>query len=46
MSHRCVCDEQSPPTKQTQEKKDDDDDEGAMPPYDPETQELIDGMCA
>lgn len=32
----------SPPTKQTQEKKDDDDDEGTMPPYDPETQELID----
>lgn len=39
-------DEQSPPTKPTQEKKDEDDDEGAMPPYDPETQELIDGTCA
>lgn len=47
MSHRrCVFDKQSPPTKQTPEKKDDDDDEGTMPPYDPETQELIDGMCA
>lgn len=46
MSHCCVFDKQSPPTKQTQEnKEDDDDDEGTMPPYDPETQELIDGMC-
>uniref|UniRef100_A0A7N6BKR2 Glucosidase 2 subunit beta n=1 Tax=Anabas testudineus TaxID=64144 RepID=A0A7N6BKR2_ANATE len=33
---------QSPPTMQTQEKKDDDD-EGPMPPYDEETQNLIDG---
>lgn len=33
---------QSPPTMQTQEKKDDDD-EGPMPPYDEETQILIDG---
>lgn len=33
---------QSPPTTQTQEKKDDDD-EGPMPPYDEETQNLIDG---
>ncbi|XP_026217078.1 glucosidase 2 subunit beta isoform X2 [Anabas testudineus] len=31
----------SPPTMQTQEKKDDDD-EGPMPPYDEETQNLID----
>lgn len=47
MSHcHCVFDKQSPPTKQTQEKKDDDNDEGTMPPYDPETQQLIDGMCA
>lgn len=29
---------------QTQEKKDDDD-EGTMPPYDQETQNLIDGKC-
>lgn len=35
---------QSPPTMQTQEKKDDDD-EGTMPPYDQETQNLIDGKC-
>lgn len=34
-------DYKSPPTKQTQEKKDDDD-EGTMPPYDQETQSLID----
>ncbi|CAN9505567.1 unnamed protein product [Ophioblennius macclurei] len=31
-----------PPTTRTQEKKDDDDDEGTMPPYDQETQDLID----
>lgn len=36
-----VFDMQSPPTTQTQEKKDDDD-EGPMPPYDEETQNLID----
>ncbi|XP_068584119.1 glucosidase 2 subunit beta [Cebidichthys violaceus] len=34
-------DYKSPPTTQTQEKKDEDD-EGAMPPYDQETQNLID----
>lgn len=28
-----------------QEKKDDDDDDGTMPPYDQETQTLIDGKC-
>lgn len=33
---------QSPPSTQTQDKKDDDS-EGTMPPYDPQTQELIDG---
>lgn len=33
---------QGPPSTQTQEKKDDDG-EGTMPPYDPQTQELIDG---
>lgn len=37
-------DMQSPPAVQTQEKKDDDD-EGTMPPYDQETQNLIDGKC-
>lgn len=37
----CVC-KQSPPSTQTQDKKDDDT-EGTMPPYDPQTQELIDG---
>lgn len=35
---------QSPPTTQTQEQKDDDD-EGTMPPYDDQTQNLIDGKC-
>lgn len=35
---------QSPPTMRTQEKKDDDD-EGTMPPFDQETQNLIDGKC-
>lgn len=39
-----VFDMQSPPTIRTQEKKDDDD-EGTMPPYDQETQTLIDGKC-
>ena len=39
-----VFDMQSPPTVQTQEKKDDED-EGTMPPYDQETQNLIDGKC-
>ncbi|KAF7666005.1 hypothetical protein LDENG_00122170 [Lucifuga dentata] len=34
-------DDKSPPTMQTKEKKDDDD-EGTMPPYDQETQNLID----
>lgn len=34
-------DYKSPPTKRTQEKKDEDD-EGTMPPYDQETQSLID----
>uniref|UniRef100_UPI0037E7FE42 glucosidase 2 subunit beta n=1 Tax=Semicossyphus pulcher TaxID=241346 RepID=UPI0037E7FE42 len=34
-------DYKSPPTTQTQEKKDDDD-EGTMPPYDQETQNIID----
>lgn len=33
---------QSPPTTHTQEKKEDED-EGTMPPYDEETQQLIDG---
>lgn len=37
-------DKQSPPTIQTQEKKDDDD-EGTMPPFDQQTQDLIDGKC-
>lgn len=37
-------DKQSPPTIQTQEKKDDNEEE-TMPPYDPQTQTLIDGMC-
>ncbi len=37
-----VFDKQSPPTTQAQEKKDDDD-EGTMPPYDQETQNLVDG---
>lgn len=37
----CV-DVQSPPTMKPQQKKDDDD-EGNMPPYDEETQNLIDG---
>uniref|UniRef100_A0A3Q3WLQ2 Glucosidase 2 subunit beta n=1 Tax=Mola mola TaxID=94237 RepID=A0A3Q3WLQ2_MOLML len=37
-------DELSPPTMQTQEKKDDD--EGTMPPYDPQTQGLIDAQKA
>uniref|UniRef100_A0A8P4GRW0 Glucosidase 2 subunit beta n=1 Tax=Dicentrarchus labrax TaxID=13489 RepID=A0A8P4GRW0_DICLA len=36
-----VFDKQSPPTTQTQEKKDDDN-EGTMPPYDQQTQTLID----
>lgn len=44
VSHSSVFDKQSPPTIQTQEKKDDDDEE-TMPPYDPQTQGLIDGMC-
>ncbi|CAL9693121.1 unnamed protein product [Knipowitschia caucasica] len=35
-------DYKSPPTTQTQEKKPDEDDEGTMPPYDEETQQLID----
>lgn len=39
-----VSDTQSPPTTQTQDKKDEDD-EGTMPPYDQETQVLIDGKC-
>lgn len=33
---------QSPPSTHTQDKKDDDT-EGTMTPYDPQTQELIDG---
>lgn len=44
MSHPSVSDKQSPPTTQTHDKKEDDD-EGTMPPYDPQTQELIDGVC-
>uniref|UniRef100_A0A4W6BZ97 Glucosidase 2 subunit beta n=1 Tax=Lates calcarifer TaxID=8187 RepID=A0A4W6BZ97_LATCA len=40
-SFRSVFDMQPPPTMPTQEKKDDDD-EGTMPPYDQETQNLID----
>lgn len=36
------CSVQSPPSTQTPDKKDDDT-EGTMPPYDPQTQELIDG---
>lgn len=43
-SFRSVFDMQPPPTMPTQEKKDDDD-EGTMPPYDQETQNLIDGKC-
>lgn len=35
---------QIPPTARTEEKKDAD--EGAMPPYDQETQNLIDGKNA
>ncbi|KAK7940493.1 hypothetical protein WMY93_003819 [Mugilogobius chulae] len=35
-------DYKSPPTTHTQEKKADEDDEGTMPPYDEETQQLID----
>lgn len=35
---------QIPPTARTEEKKDDD--EGAIPPYDQETQNLIDGKNA
>lgn len=44
VSHSSVFDKQSPPTIPSQEKKDDDD-EGTMPPYDPQTQDFIDGMC-
>lgn len=40
--HSSVLWKQSPPSTQTQDKKDDDS-EGTMPPYDPQTQELIDG---
>ena len=39
-----VFDKQTPPTTATQENKDGDD-EGTMPPYDQETQNLIDGKC-
>lgn len=42
VSHSSVLCKQSPPSTQTQDKKDDDS-EGTMPPYDPQTQELIDG---
>ncbi|XP_047427427.1 glucosidase 2 subunit beta [Mugil cephalus] len=35
-------DYKAPPASRTQDKKDDDDDEGMMPPYDQETQNLID----
>lgn len=35
-------DYKSPPTKHEQEKKPDEDEEGTMPPYDEETQQLID----
>lgn len=35
-------DYKSPPTTHTQEKKADEDEEGTMPPYDEETQQLID----
>ena len=41
-SSSSVFDMQAPPTVATPEKKDDDD-EGTMPPYDQETQNLIDG---
>lgn len=43
VSHPFVFDKQPPPTTQTEEKKDDE--EETMPPYDPQTQEFIDGMC-
>lgn len=44
VSHSSVFDKQSPPTIPSQEKKDDDD-EGTMPPYDPQTQDFVDGVC-
>lgn len=40
-----MLDLQIPPTARTEEKKHDDD-EGTMPPYDQETQNLIDGKYA
>lgn len=42
VSHSAVFCKQGSTSTQTQDKKDDDG-EGTMPPYDPQTQELIDG---